>query len=225
MYRAPLLDNVDRDRLINLYTTTRMTYLKTIPGVLFFMWVCIQKVGYTISIFDKRTYDTMYCFHIFFTIYELTVTWALFLSHRRGTGKGYAISSILTLFKLIIPIVIAIAGLSGRPAWMNIFFLKNIESVIDLIHTRKLLREINIDMFSTPLNTPLPRREYTPAGCGPRGYMQKITRVIKYIPIISTCYTAFRSDPKLGVTGWSLGIILILYIIADISTGRFEKFA
>ena len=45
-------------------------YLRVLHGVLFYIWVCIHILGYSIGLMDTDGYRSGYYIHAFFSVYE-----------------------------------------------------------------------------------------------------------------------------------------------------------
>jgi hypothetical protein len=188
MYRNPR-SNVNStllaDKSRELISTAETAYIKALSGTLFFIWVCIHNIGDTSS---------TYYVHIFFSIWEAIITYAIFLR----LTKKFIIKDIMTLYKLVISIVLSISSLYGRPWWLNIFFLKNISHISDLIVTRELIRMVKDDLFGFWIT---PRLEFI--------YTVKVVKIIKDIPILIVTYISFQTGY------WHIFAIMVTYIVAE----------
>ena len=184
MYQKPRTDT-------NLYREIQMSYMKSLLGSLFYIWVWIQIIGYWCGIFSIYTYRAGYCIHLFFTIYELIIVWIC-------PDKTESKRNMLVYYKLVSSIVIAIACMFTRPWWLNIFFLKNITYIVDFFHTKKLADIVNRDEIPDMENI----KNFS--------YVLRTSKIVRYIPILIICYTTFSADSV------SVCILVYTYIMAEI---------
>lgn len=175
-----------------MFTRSKPASMWALLGSFFFTWVSLQIFGYCIGFFAKQEYISMYYVHLFFTIYQLYATQWLFLSSKS------TIKNLLTMYKMLVCVVISIACLSGRPPlWINVFFLKEISFVSDLIHIRQITRILGEQLPNMKDANHVNKRN-------------RVLKMFRYIPTIITVYLSWHH----GL--WSMFFLITSHLLIDI---------
>lgn len=178
-----------------------LIYMKMLPGAMLVGWIWIQYLIYALDIFlgsspgAVERYNSMYHVHIFVTIYELIFSWSIIRWSAHQTPKQSR-KNIFIIYCNVLSIVLAVSGLFGRPLWLNIFFLKNIDHIIDVKYIFEIIRIYRSTLFDPKAAT---------------RYMNQIRTLkkIKYVPILAVCGISFV------YRAWPVCISLLTFLMAE----------